>query len=144
MIPTFFAALTLVLAPQQAPDLTTLVRVTLEQCAAGHTIFGIFGRTVEVADADWARPFRNDRECGLMAEGWTGDHGALVAAARAAVGAEGPDWTGVVRESRVNESAPALWTQLEQAEGWAPASLRIIEPPAGQTGPVEIHFSRAG
>jgi hypothetical protein len=142
MIPTFFAALTLVLAPQQAPDLTTLVRSTLERCVSGQDT--IVGGTVDVADADWARPFRNDQACGLMAEGWTGDDGALVAAARAAVGAEGPDWTGVVRESRVNESGRALWTQLEQAEGWAPASLRIIEPPAGQTGPVEIHFSRAG
>jgi hypothetical protein len=142
MTPTIFAALALVLAPQQAPDLTTLVRNTLERCASGQE--AVVGGTVEVADADWARPFRNDRECGLMAEGWTGDHGALVAAARAAVGAEGANWTGAVREARVNESGRALWTQLEQAEGWAPASLRIIEPPAGQTGPVEIHFSRAG
>ena len=144
MIPTIFAALALMTAPQQTPDLTTLVREALEQCAAGHTVFGFFGRTVEVADADWARPFRNDRECGLMAEGWSGDDGALVAAARAAVGAEGTDWTGVVREPRANEFGPALWTRLEQVEGWPPATLTIIEPPTGRTGPVEIHFGRAG
>jgi hypothetical protein len=119
MIPMFFA-LTLALAPQQAPDLTTLVRTTLERCASGQE--AVVGGTVDVADADWARPFRNDRACGVLAEGWT----------------------GAVREARVNESGRALWTQLEQAEGWAPASLRIIEPPAGQTGPVEIHFSWAG
>ena len=142
MTPTIFAALALILAPQQAPDLTTLVRTTLERCASDQE--AVVGKTMDIADADWARPFRNERTCGLMAEGWTGDDGALVAAARAAVGAEGADWTGVVREPRANESGPALWTQMEQVEGWAPATLTIIEPPTGRRGPVEIHFGRAG
>lgn len=142
MIPLLFAALALLPAPQQAPDLATLVRTTLAQCVSGRDL--IVDRTVEVADADWARPFHNERTCGLMAEGWTGDDGALVAAARAAVGAEGADWTGVVREARANESGPALWTELEQVEGWAPATLTIIEPPAGRSGSIEIHFGRAG
>ena len=142
MIATLFAALALVSAPPQAPDLTTLVRATLAQCGSGGE--AVAGGVLDVADADWARPFRNDRACGLTAQGWTGDDGALVAAARAAVGAEGAEWTGTVRELRVNESGPALWTELEQVEGWAPASLRIIEPPAGRAGSVEIHFDPAG
>lgn len=142
MISTLFVALTLVPVPQQAPDLTTLVRTTLEQCVSGRD--PVSGGMLDVVDADWARPFRNDHACGLTAQGWTGDEGALVAAARAAVGAEGPEWRGAVRELRVNESGPALWTELEQVEGWAPASLRVIEPPAGRTGSVEIHFDPAG
>ena len=129
-------------APQQAPDLTTLVRATLEQCVSGQEASA--GGMLDVADADYARTFRNAQACGLTAEGWTGDDGALAAAARAAVGAEGPDWTGTVRELRVNESGAALWTQLEQAEGWAPASLLIIEPQTGERGDVEIHFDPAG
>lgn len=142
MITTHFAAMALVLASQQDPDLTTLVRATLAQCVAGPqaAVSGV----LDVSDADWARPFRNDRACGLVAQGWTGDDGTLVAAARAAIGAEGSEWTGVVREHRVNESGAALWTQLEQAEGWAPAVPLIVEPPAGQAGQVEIHFDPAG
>lgn len=141
-VAALLAPLTLLLTPQQAPELAALVRSTLELCVADPAKVV---RTVEdVADADWAQPFRTDGECGLTAEGWRGDGGALVAAARAAVGAEGPDWTGTVRELRVNESGPALWTRLEQAEGWAPASLLIIEPPPGQRSPVEIHFDPAG
>ena len=142
MIPMLMAALTVVSVPQQAPDLTTLARTTLAQCGAGGE--AVAGGGLDVADADWARPFRNDRFCGLLAQGWTGDDGALVAAARAAVGAEGGEWRGTERELRVNESGPALWTELEQVEGWAPATLRVIEPPAGRTGSVEIYFDPAG
>ncbi len=142
MISTLFGALTLVSVPQQAPSLTTLVRTTLEQCVSERD--PISGGVLDVADADWARPFRNDGGCGLTAEGWTGDQGAMIAAARAAVGAEGPDWAGSVRELRVNERGPALWTQIEQVEGWAPASLLIIEPPPGERGSVEVHFDPAG
>ena len=146
MIPTLLATLALVSAPQQAPqqapDLVTLIRVTLEQCGAGRDL--VVNGVLDVSDADWARPFRNDRACGLTAEGWTGDDGALVAAVRAAVGAEEPDWSGSVRELRVNESGPALWTTLEQIEGWSPASLLVIEPTAGRVGSVEIHYDPAG
>ncbi|NJC41926.1 hypothetical protein GGQ87_002221 [Brevundimonas alba] len=142
MIASLFAALALATAPQQAPGLTTVVRTTLEQCLSGQQTGA--GMLPDLADADYAQSFRNGQECGLMAGGWIGDDGALVAAAREAVGAEGSDWTGPVRELRVNESGPALWTRLEQAEGWAPASLLIIEPRAGERGDVEIHFDPAG
>ena len=142
MSPTLFTLLALVAAPQQAPDLTTVVRTTLERCVSEWE--AVIGRGLDLADADRARPFRTERACGLTAEGWTGDDGAMVAAARAAVGAEGPDWTGTVRELRVNERGAALWTQLEQVEGWSPASLLIIEPPPGESGSVEIHFDPAG
>jgi len=142
MIPPLFALLALVSPPQEAPDLTTVVRTTLERCVSAPDTFVRGG--LDVSDADWARPFRNERVCGLTAEGWTGDDGVLGAAARAAVGAEGPDWTGTVRERRVNERGPALWTQLEQVEGRAPASLLIVEPPPGERGTVEIQFVPAG
>jgi len=142
MIPTLFAVLALVTPPQEAPDLTTVVRTTLERCASAPETVVRGG--LDVSDADWARPFRNGSVCGLTADGWNGDGGALVAAARAAVGAEGPDWTGTVRERRVNERGAVLWTQLEQVEGWSPASLLIIEPPPGERGSVEVHFDPAG
>ncbi|HYC68014.1 hypothetical protein [Brevundimonas sp.] len=142
MIAPLFATLALVAAPQQAPDLTTVVRATLEHCVSGGPAGG--GMVTDLSDADYAQPFRNEHVCGLMAEGWTGDDGAMAAAARAAVGAEEPEWTGTVRELQVNESGPALWTRLEQVEGWAPASLLIIEPRPGERGDVEIHFDPAG
>ncbi|WP_374516240.1 hypothetical protein [Brevundimonas sp.] len=142
MIPILLALLTLVPASQQASDLTTVVRTTLERCVSAPD--EVVSDGFDVADADRARPFRNEHACGLAAEGWTGDQGAMVAAARAAVGANGPDWTGSVRELRVTERGPALWTQLEQVEGWAPASLLIIEPPPSERGSVEVHFDPAG
>lgn len=142
MIAPLAAILAAVAPPQHAPDLTTVVRTTLEHCVSGQPAAA--GLVADLSDADYAQPFGNGHVCGLTSEGWTGDDGALVAAARTAVGAEGPDWSGTVRELRVNESGPALWTQLEQAEGWAPASLLIIEPRTGERGDVEIHFDPAG
>jgi hypothetical protein len=142
VIAAFLTTLALTSPPQEVPDLTTVVRATLEQCVSGRAAAA--GIVADLSDADYAQPFGNGHVCGLTAEGWTGDDGALVAAAREAVGAVGPDWTGTVRELTVNESGPALWTRLEQAEGWAPASLLIIEPRTGERGDVEIHFDPAG
>ena len=69
---------------------------------------------------------------------------AVRAGARAAVGAEGPEWSGPVRESRPNERGPALWTRLERTENGRESWLMIIEPPAGQRGPVEVYYGREG
>lgn len=138
MIVALVAAL---IAGQQTPDLATATRTTLERCvAAPETIEGV---TLEVSDAGWARAF-GGRECGLMAEDWRGDDGALTAGARAAVGADGPDWTGPVRDSRPNERGPALWTRLERTRDGGLTWLMIIEPPPGQRGPVEVYYGREG
>jgi hypothetical protein len=142
MIVALLGALTLTPGPQAAPDLAALTRATLEQCVAAPET--VSAAMVEVSDADWARPFGGGRECGVTADGWRGDDGALTAGARAAVDAEGPEWTGPVRESRPNERGPALWTRLERTENGRESWLMIIEPPAGQRGPVEVYYGREG
>jgi len=144
MIAAFVASIQLAAAapePQEAPDLTTLTRTTLEQCVASPDAVGGAGM-LDVSDAGWAWPFSDGFECGLRADDWRGDDGALTAAARRAVGADGPGWTGPVRDSRPNERGPALWTRLERAEGGRQTSLMVIEPPAGQRGSVEIYYSQ--
>ena len=140
MIVALLAALALTPAPHTAPDLAALTRATLAQCVAAPE--SVSGGTVEVSDADWARSFGGGRECGVTADGWRGDDGALTAGARTAVGAEGPEWTGPVRESRPNERGPALWTRLERTKNGRQSWLLIIEPPQGQRGPVEVHYGR--
>ena len=124
---------------QQTPDLATATRTTLERCVAAPE--AMTGAALEVSDAGWARTF-GGRECGVTATDWRGDDGALTAGARAAVGADGPGWTGPVRESRPNERGPALWTRLERTEGGRQTWLMIIEPPQGQRGPIEVYYGQ--